>query len=465
MKLTNAVIQKRLQEWRNLKVLHKKQQVRIAKLESANKTLRAENKQLRAENVQLRSDIQSLKLQLEELKTIVFGKKRQEPAADDEELPSLEERLAHQRTPESYRRVLPTEAEITTRKRHAITTCPNGHALTNKKDRIFYTHDIPVIVQPKITEEIVETGYCVICKQHVSAVPLPCAFVTFGPHIKRLVATLSTVHRLSHPQIQLLLRLHYNTHVSDGEIAKMLASEAEKLRPEKERLKSSIQLSSIRQIDETSWEVCLDDGEGKFCWVMADALSPDRVYELGRSRGKGNADRLLGTGPGNTVSDDYGAYHSLENHQLCFAHLARDLRDLAQSPSLERSITTHCRNLSKRLSVIYREIDTNRDPSLTEYFSAQLRSLAAPFPHEPKKLQTLKATLLKKIPKYLVCLKDPNIPLTNNRAERDLRHVVLKRTVSFGSRNAKGAEHTGILLSCLMSRLGRGTLQDYLRGV
>jgi len=90
------------------------------------------------------------------------------------------------------------------------------------------------------------------------------------------------------------------------------------------------------------------------------------------------------------------------------------------------------------------------------YFTAQLHALTDAFPDEPKKLITLKATLRKNIPNYLTGLKDASIPLTNNRAERDIRHVVLKRNVSFGSRNAKGAEHTGILLSCLMSRRGRG---------
>lgn len=259
--------------------------------------------------------------------------------------------------------------------------------------------------------------------------------------------------------------MHYATDVSDGEIAKMIASEAESLRPEHERLKSSIQLSDIRQIDETSWQVCLDDGPGKFCWIVSDALSAKRIYALGRSRGRGNADELLGDGGGIVVSDDYGAYRRLKNHQLCFAHLARDIRDLAQSPSLEKHITDHCRDLSMRLSALYQKIDTNRDASLSGCFTKKLRSLAVPFHGEPKKLQTLKTTLRKNIPKYLTCLKDSRIPLTNNRAERDLRHVVLKRNVSFGSRNAKGADHTGILLSCLMTRKAEGTLGDYLRGV
>ena len=453
-----------MQEWRNLKVLHAKQNVRIVKLEAENKALRAENKILRAENAQLKSDVQSLKLQMEELRTIVFGKKKKR-SEDEEELPFLEDNVGVPRAKESYRRKLPRQEDITKRERHTLSRCPKGHRLAKKAQRVFYVHDIPAIVKPEIVEHAVEMGYCAVCNKQMSAIPLPFAAITFGPHIKRFVATLSSVHRLSHPQIQVLLKLHYQTDVSDGEIAKMIATEAEKLRPEHERLKSAIQISDVRQIDETSWQVCLDDGQGKYCWVMSDALSPKRIYTLGKSRGKGNADELLGDREGVVISDDYGAYRRLNNHQLCFAHVARDIRDLARSPSLPKNITDHCRDLSKRLSAIYREIDANRDASLLGRFTRKLRSLAAPFPGEPKKLQTLKATLRKNIPKYLTCLKDPRIPLTNNRAERDLRHVVLKRNVSFGSRNAKGAEHTGILLSCLMTRKAEGTLGDYLRGV
>ena len=454
-----------MQEWRNLKVLHAKQNKRIERLEAQNKALRAENAQLRAENVQLKADVQSLKLQMEELRTIVFGKKKKQRSEDEEDLPPLTLNVGQPRTPDSYRRALPKQSDITKRERHALPACPKGHRLTKRVTRIFFTHDIPAIVKPEITERVIETGYCTRCRKQFSAIPIPPAAVMFGTNIKRFVATLSTVHRLSHPQIQTLLSLHYGTDVSDGEVAKMIAGEAEKLRPELERLKSSIQLSNIRQIDESSWQVCLDDGQGKFCWVVSDALSGKRMYALGRSRGKGNADELLGNGEGVTVSDDYCAYQKLPNHQLCFAHPARDIRDLAQSPSLEKDVTAHCRDMSKKLSTIYREIDANRDPSLAGYFTKKLHSLAAPLPGEPKKLITLKTTLRKNIPKYLTALKDPRIPLTNNRAERDLRHVVLKRNVSFGSRNAKGAEHTGILLSCLMTRKAEGTLGDYLRGV
>ena len=343
MRLSPSVINTRMQEWRNLKVLHAKQDKRIERLERENKALRAENVQLKATIAAQATTIQTLQLQMEELRTIVFGKKKKHTEdGGDEDLPPLIEHVGQPRTPESYKRPLPKSEEITKRERHALATCPKGHALTKRTTCIFYTHNIPAVVKAEIEKHIVESGYCAQCKRSFSGIPLPPAAVTFGPRIKRMVAVLSTIHRLSHPQIQLLLRLHFNTTVSDGEVAKMLAQEAEKLRPEQERLKSSIQISSIRHIDESSWEVCLDDGQGKFCWIMADGLSPDRIYELGKSRGKGVADDLLGDNDNTVVSDDYAAYQKRKNHQLCFAHPARDLRDLAHSPSLEKDITAHC---------------------------------------------------------------------------------------------------------------------------
>jgi transposase len=450
-------------EWRNLKVLHQKQAVRITRLEQENKELRRENTELRAIIATQAAELQTLKLQMEELRTMVFGKK-QKPK-DDQDLPRLGVTPPQPRTPESYTRTLPKAEDITQRIHHPLDTCTKGHALTERSERIYYTHDIPAAVRPDIVEHTIEIGYCAVCRKNVSAVPLPTTTVIFGPHIQRFVAVCATVHRLSHPQIQTLLRLHYGTDVSDGAIAKMLSREASALRLEYEQLTESIRLSPIRNIDETGWYVALDDGRGRFGWVMSNALTKQRVYVLGTSRGKGNADALLGETDNTTVSDDYGAYRKLANHQLCFAHLARDLRDLAQSPSLPLSITSHCADLVRQCSDLYADIIKNQVPQHYERFATILTSLSAPFTDEPSKLVTLKTTLLRNIPKYLTCLHDARIPLTNNRAERDLRHLVLKRKVSFGSRNAKGADQMSVLMSCLLTRSAEGTLGGYLRGV
>ena len=53
--------------------------------------------------------------------------------------------------------------------------------------------------------------------------------------------------------------------------------------------------------------------------------------------------------------------------------------------------------------------------------------------------------------KYFTFLNHPSIPIDNNTAERALRHLVIKRKISFGSKTQRGAETTGILASVILS--------------
>jgi hypothetical protein len=50
---------------------------------------------------------------------------------------------------------------------------------------------------------------------------------------------------------------------------------------------------------------------------------------------------------------------------------------------------------------------------------------------DPQKLQTYKGTALKECEKYFTCLEYEGIPCDNNKAERALRPVVLKRKNCF----------------------------------
>ena len=62
-------------------------------------------------------------------------------------------------------------------------------------------------------------------------------------------------------------------------------------------------------------------------------------------------------------------------------------------------------------------------------FTQRLITLSTLRSHDSKKMIRIKTTLRKNIAKYLTCLYDKTIPLTNNQAERSLRHLVLKRKI------------------------------------
>ena len=81
----------------------------------------------------------------------------------------------------------------------------------------------------------------------------------------------------------------------------------------------------------------------------------------------------------------------------------------------------------------------------------KFEEILKPHENDPIKLRTIKNTLLKKKERYFICITEPNIPTTNNKAERSIRHLVIKRKKSFGSKTPRGAEIMSILYSVVMS--------------
>jgi hypothetical protein len=154
---------------------------------------------------------------------------------------------------------------------------------------------------------------------------------------------------------------------------------------------------------------------------------------------------------GFVVTDDYNAYKKLERHQLCWAHLVRKFRDLARSGELEEEIRFHCKMEYQKLCLIFDDLKNDRCIEKYDEFTRRLNELSVIKHLDPKKLIRYKTTLKKNIPNYLTCLFDSRIPLTNNQAERSLRHLVLKRKISFGSLTKRTADNLAVLMSSLMS--------------
>ncbi len=86
----------------------------------------------------------------------------------------------------------------------------------------------------------------------------------------------------------------------------------------------------------------------------------------------------------------------------------------------------------------------------TELWNRVQRLATTGPPHgfvEPKKLANLKAQLMRAgRDRLFICLPE-DTPCDNNRAERDLRQLVLKRKRSFGSKTPRGAQALSTVLS------------------
>lgn len=466
MALSPHKITARMTELRNLRKLHGAQKVRIQKLEAQVRFLKKENKELRAENALLKTELTDLRLQMEELRTIVFGKKR--PKQHDDDLPPPPKTP---RTQDSYHRTVPTDTQITSEKQHRIDACTHCQGAFSERDStVYFEEDIPLPQKKTITRHTIEKGYCTHCMKWSTSVPLPYARVVLGDTVKRYVVYLSVVCRLSYAQIQDLLKQTYDFDISQGEISKIMEKEGVTLLPAYEQLKERIRGEPSVHLDETSWNLVLHDGYGRYAWTMTGGASSDAVFLLGKTRGKGNATALLGDSEAVVASDDYGAYRTLPNpHQLCCAHILRKLRDLAQSGTITGSVHEHCMTVYDTFADIYKAIETARTSSTPESaygtLLGRLYAFAQAHPLDFKKLTRIKGQIAERGACYLTCLVYPHVASDNNLAERSLRHLVLKRKVSFGSYSEKTANTLAVLLSVLMSYKRRGVLRDYLMGV
>lgn len=429
----------------NLERLYPIARTRIDALGKENKELKQRIKELEDRDKDPNTKIEALSFQFEQIKNKLFGKK-----------PFLS-RILHKKEKKirdtfSYHRPIPTA--ITKTESHPVTECGHCHGeLKRKTAKVFFEEDIPLPIQKIVIKHEVEVGYCVSCKRQSSGCLIPSKKSVLGDNVKKYVCILSIANRLSHTQIQDHLKEVFDLSISTGEIGNILQTEADRLRPEYQSLKESILNQKGTHYDETGWRVQKEE-HGRYAWVATGTENNDTVFSLGRNRGHGNIDDI---GRGTIgISDDYGAYkNAFAFHQLCWAHPQRKFRDLAESKEFGEKQRKRIMNTYLQFSQLYRsvqkKIGDDISPYLKKKFQYVFNHISESHSRDPAPLSKLKESLRKNKDKYFTFLNHPGIPLDNNKAERALRHLVIKRKISFGSKTQRGAETTSILASVILS--------------
>nr|WP_303046742.1 transposase [Deinococcus marmoris] len=137
--------------------------------------------------------------------------------------------------------------------------------------------------------------------------------------------------------------------------------------------------------------------------------------------------------------------------QKCLAHLIRNADEVAAG---EQSRPGRGEGYGQRVAQVFRDgIRLHRDVTMggctrEEYaqqgegLTLRLDTLLNRAPLKSKAKERLRLGLLKQhvLDRLWPFLKDPDIPPTNNAAERSLRTVVMSRKVSQCSKNALGAQ-------------------------
>jgi transposase len=349
----------------------------------------------------------------------------------------------------------PTNTEF-----HSYETCPDCKGELGKPSVCYKRQiiDIPS-VDFTVTEHIVFKRWCFNCKKRI-APSLNLKSETVGSHrfgisVFTAIATLRERLRLPVRVIKLYFKTFYDLSLSNGEIVEILHKISNLTKPKYDNILASIKTSPFICADETGLR---ENGVNGYIWNFSNSKNQIIIYR--KSRGSKVVREILGEGgrdyEGIIVSDFYASYNEYNGfHQRCWAHLLRDIHDLKKEHPKHPPLNIW----SKKVNDIYKEAKdySGPDQSLAiglqaeerikkeAYFKEKLKKVCEPYTLKDAPMGTLSGRCIKFLPELFTFIRFPEIPSTNNMAERALRHTVIQRKISGGTRSEKGSETKAIL--------------------
>lgn len=323
-------------------------------------------------------------------------------------------------------------------------------------------------IQPHITEYRQYTRCCPHCQQFVTA-PLPpdAPPGLLGPRATALVALLRSEYRLSLDETVEFLSQVCNLPLSPGCLVSSCTRASEALAPVYADIQAAVQAASDTNVDETGWRLPEKDG---WLWTAVSRLAT--CFRLHASRGHKGLLALLGPNYRGIVTSDRLQTYSLlpdGQRQLCWAHLIRDIRALEELYGSETGWPGEVLALADDLFLLwqlYKGGWLERAQLQQALIGIRLAlhkqlvvGVSSPYP----KLATFSRELLKHWEALFTFARLEGVEPTNNAAERALRHAVLWRKGSFGSRSEEGCRFVERLLSVRATCVQQGrNLFDFL---
>ena len=278
--------------------------------------------------------------------------------------------------------------------------------------------------------------------------------IQYGPNISALTVYHNVYQYIPFKRLQDFFTHICHLPLSMGTLENIVVRMADKARPIWDGFRKPLEQSKAVGGDETGGKV---NGKKQWIWVWQNTLIT--FIAISASRGSALIDALFPNGfPLATFSSDRWKAQTktfAKNHQLCLAHLLRELEYLIQAEKTSwanqfKELLLHAIKL-KQVQSAY---DKN-DPQTIE-IENQLDVLIAqtiPAPNA-KKTMSLKRSMAKYRLFIFPFLYDPLVPYDNNASERSIRNIKVKLKVS--GQFKTGQEHYCILRSIIDTTIKNG---------
>lgn len=273
-----------------------------------------------------------------------------------------------------------------------------------------------------------------------------------GAGLATLIVCLALRMRLSRARIQEFLWDWLGLHLCVGTLNATIHEAGACALPIQEELLAAIVASDLVHVDETSWP------ESKtLLWLWVFCSQQFVVYWIAH-RTTELVDNVLNDYQGWLMTDGYGVYRHFHKRLRCWAHLDRKAKGLMECLDKEASVFgKHTQELLHLLmNAVYDARERPPDIPLPIVYQELLAcfrlecELMRLSPHE--KARALATEMLNDWDAIFQVLLYPHLPLTNNEAERALRHWVILRRISHGTRSEDGSRLFAILISVIETR-------------
>ncbi len=232
--------------------------------------------------------------------------------------------------------------------------------------------------------------------------------------------------------------------------------------PVVDQLVEELQTAEILHLDETPWYV-----KGKLQWLWVAITSNTAVFHIGSRKKEELSQLVTDAFLGWLVTDGYKAYRSRKKRQRCLAHLIRKAIALTgavdqKAAQIGQWILDDLRELIAKIAAA----GSKAVPKVGKILARLTRVCYLGKKADHSKLQALAKEILNDWDAVVAFVANPELPPTNNEAERALRHAVIARRIGYGTRTREGSLAYSSLLSVIETcRLRQVNPWEYISSV
>jgi transposase len=269
-----------------------------------------------------------------------------------------------------------------------------------------------------------------------------------GPALATFIAALSVRYHVSRAKIREFLAVWFGVPLSVGTLDRCIREVGIACEPVVEDLLGDLRQAGVIHADETPWKQ-----HGRLRWLWVVLSSTTAIFHIGSRQGIRDliGDAFLGW----LVSDGYAAYRSFKKRQRCLAHLLR--KGIALAGGLNPVGVNFGDWLLREMRALIHAVAEGTGARILNPMLARLkRACKLHRDDEAEKVRALAREVLNDWAAITAFVTNPDLPATNNEAERALRDAVIARRISNGTRTEEGSAAYAATLSVFETCRRRG---------